>query len=172
MLTKLLFMCALAACGAPNAPVETTSAQIATFARYHTFSFATLEAPPAGYVVSDRALEAQRLSAPIVARVLLAKGWQEVSEGGDFIIAIAAGTRTTQTTQSQSRTAVVISGDRVRVVETPEGALVVDAFDRATGERIWHGVAAGEVKASGSLDTVGLETAVAQMMRTFPTPPP
>ncbi len=166
---RSLVLCAcFAACGMPSPAVETTSASISSFDRYRTFTLEFPREAPSGYEVTQPAAEVQLLMKPMVLRSLTEKGWVEVPSDADVVVVIAVGRRETQKTRSLSRSSVVISGDREETIEVPEGAIVIDAFDTKTRVHVWHGIASGEIKGTGSIDTKRLTQTVDRIMTPFP----
>ncbi len=166
-LTRILFCVSLAACGMPSPTVETTSASVASFEPYRTFSFQLAHAAPGGFEVSPRTVDVQNRLTAIVGKALTDKGYVSVPEHGDLIIVVAAGEGTSEQTRQLSRRAAAVAGDSEETIEVPEGSLVIEAFDPKRHERVWRSAATGEVKTSG-IDEARLNDVVGTMLAQFP----
>lgn len=142
-------------------------------ARDSTFSIDDALAPPAGYVKGDRSEEVVQRASGIASRVLVAKGYVARSGApGDFRLRIGAGRRDA-TFVPPIIPLPLPSGQQAGRVEASErediaeGALVVDAFDTATGEMVWHGAARVVIDPT-AIDDKLLERAVVAILATFP----
>jgi hypothetical protein len=141
-----LFLCmCLGACAPPAATVETTGATIGALDRYHTFSFENANAPPSGFRSSARGGEVIDIAEVLVAEALARKGFTHVAQDGDLVVVISVGRRIVDKEKPLSRTSVAITGDRVEIVQVPEGAIVIDAYDKKTRAEVWRGAATGEI---------------------------
>jgi hypothetical protein len=162
-------MC-LGACASPPATVETTSATINALARYHSFSFEAANAPPMGYHDSARGPEVIELAQPLVADALARKGFTHATQDGDLAVVVSVGRRVVDKEKQLSRTSVVIMGERVEVVQVPEGTIVIDAYDRKTRARVWQGTATDEIDFDAShLDKSRAVKTVDSVISRFPT---
>jgi hypothetical protein len=109
--------------------------QTATFARYHTFSFALPGQPPEGYDISERSLQAAGRAQQAVVADLVRKGYVEESSNGeksDFVVRLSSGTRE------------LLLGDPETGYRPPysqEAKVTIDLFDAANGSQVWHAVA-------------------------------
>lgn len=159
----------VAACSTslPPPTVHTAAAPDAPFGRYHTFSFAAPRGAPAGYTPTARSVEVQRKMRPIIAASLRDKGYVEVGEGADFVVTHGAGRRDATGTRQLSRRAVTLMGETEQERSFLEGSLVVDVYDRLTGDEVWHGAATAEIAESG-IDEQRLTDAVRRVMAAFP----
>lgn len=166
-----LFLCmCLGACAAPSATVETTSATIPALERYRTFSFENASAPPYGYRSSARGPEVIAIAEPIIADVLARKGFSHTAQDGDLVLVVSVGRRIVDKTKPLSRTAVVISGDRVETIQVPEGAITVEAYDRKTHAQVWRGAATDEIDFDASkLDRARAVKTIDSIAARFPT---
>jgi len=166
-LQGLLFCACLAACAAPSPTVETTSATVATFDRYRTFAFGEPEQPPEGFELSPRTEAVQNRMKAMVASALSRKGYVVAQENPDLLVMVVAGEASSSRERKRSRTAAAVMGEREETIVVPAGAIVVDVFDTAKGERVWQGIATGEIKESG-IDENRLATTVDRIMTKFP----
>jgi hypothetical protein len=94
----------------------------------------------------------------MVAAELASKGYTDAGANGDFVVRIASGTDT-----EYAETDVAAAHEN----ETTTGALVVDAFDRSTGQQVWHGTATAEIDPQ-KINEPALRTAVHQLLAPFP----
>jgi hypothetical protein len=151
----------------PSPTVETTSASVAAFDRYQTFSFEIAHQAPGDYALTPRVVDAQHRAMGLVAVELAHKGYINVPDHGDLRVVIAGGEGTASEVKQRSRTSTVVMGDRVETIIVPTGALVVDVYDVKRGERVWQVVAGSEVNPSG-IDDARLASTVSKMMASFP----
>jgi hypothetical protein len=165
-----LFLCiCLGACATPSATVETTSATIPGLERYRTFSFESAGTPPNGYRTSARGGEVIDIAQALVADALAKKGFTHTGEDGDLAIVVSVGRRVVDKEKPLSRTAVVVSGDRVEIVQVSEGAILIDAYDRTTRARVWRGGATDEVDFdASSLDKARAVKTIDSIIARFP----
>ena len=165
-----LFLCmCLGACATPPATVETTSATIGGLERYHTFSFESASTPPTGYRSSARGGEVIDIAQPLVADALGRKGFTHASRDGDLVLVVSVGRRVVDKEKPLSRTSVVIMGDRVEIVQVPEGTIVIDAYDRSTRAQIWRGAATDEIDFDASkLDRARAVKTIDSIIARFP----
>jgi hypothetical protein len=159
----------LAACTTPPATVETTSATINGLERYHTFSFDSASAPPVGYRATARGPEVIDIAQSLVADALAKKGFTHTSQEGDLAITVSVGRRVVDKEKALSRTSVVIMGDRVEVIQVPEGTIVIDAYDRHTRAQVWRGEATDEIDFDASkLDRARAVKTIDSVIARFP----
>ena len=154
-------------CSLPPPVVHTAQAPYAPFGRYRTFTFEGSEGPPEGYTSTSRSIEEERSMRSLIGAALSQKGYAEVPEGGDFLVAYGAGSRTATGTRKLSRTGVAVMGENEQERTFLEGILVVDVYDRITSSTVWHGTATDEISSSG-FDEARLAEAVRSMMASFP----
>jgi hypothetical protein len=165
----IILAATVAACQATTASVpgtshvQTTSAEAAAFAPLRTFGFRLAEQAPSPYQVSARSFEVERRVHDLVAAELVRKGYKEAGTDADFLIRISSGTA---------------SGERPEPVTTSGGTendpqlitlgeVVIDAFDRATGQQVWRGTAQAEVDPQ-RINEPALQATVQRMLTPFP----
>lgn len=165
-----LFLCmCLVACAPPPATVETTGATIGALERYRMFSFEAANAPPSGFRSSARGGEVTDIAEVLVAEALARKGFTHVEQDGDLVIVVSVGRRIVDKEKPLSRTSVAITGDRVEIVQVPEGAIVIDAYDRKTHADVWRGAATGEIDYDArKLDRTRAVQTIDSIMMRFP----
>jgi len=150
-------LCAcVGACGMAPPTVETTSANVSDFEHYRTYTFQLARRAPGDFGASERSVDAQHRAMGIVADVLARKGYVNVPEHGDLVVTIAAG----------EAEVIEIHTDQEAFV-VPAGALVIDAYDPVKRQRVWQGIAGGEVKSDG-IDDDRLAHVIHKMMKPFP----
>ena len=153
---------------APTVLVRTVTNPEASLDHYRTFSFGPTEGPPPGYRASSRSPEVQRLLEPLIAAELTRRGYAPVSGKGDLLIEYGFGRRAVVVYESsEAPLASWLPDDENSAVV--EGSLVVDAFDAATGVRVWHGATRGQIE-SDHIDNDLLQRSVVELIAAFPTP--
>jgi hypothetical protein len=167
MHTKVVVLLAAMAisCGGvtPAARIETATAPAASPNHYRTFSLGLTEHPPLGYELTARSLDAQARLRELIIDALKAKGYDLQSDGSqaDLTIRYATGNRE-----------VLKYAERHENPDTAfEGAIVVDAYDSATGLEIWHGMAAAPVNRD-HIDNDVLQRGVREVLASFPARAP
>jgi len=165
-----LFLCiSLGACAPPVATVETTGATIGALDRYRTFSFEGATTPPNGYHGTARGEDVVGIAEPLVADALGRRGLAHASQDGDLAVVVSVGRRVVDKTRPLSRTAVAVSGDRFETIQVPEGAVVIEAYDRRTHAQVWRGAATAEVDFDASkLDKARAVRTIDSIMARFP----
>jgi hypothetical protein len=143
------------------AQVRTAAAPSASFSQYRTFAVGLTEAPPSGYQVSSRSLEAQMRIRPLIVAALEERGYTPQREGdrADLTVRFASETR-----EAPVRNIAKNPDNHETILE---GALIVDVFDSATGVQVWHGSAVTKV-ARDHLDEGLLATGVHELIGRFP----
>jgi hypothetical protein len=118
--------------------------------------------------MSSRSAEVQRRLRPLIVAALTQKGYAAAAGKGDFVIMIGSGRRVVTV-----REASPPEGDQSEF-ESPhfdydevDGALVIDAFDAASGLRVWHGSSRTEI-APQHVDQALLQRSVALLLASFP----
>ena len=169
LLAALLCSTCVVACSEslPPPAIHTAAAPYAPFGRYRTFSFAAPQGAPDGYTLTPRSIEVQQKMKPLIAAALRDKGYVEVGEGGDFLVTHGAGRRDAKGTRKLSRRAVALMGETEQETSFLEGSLVIDVYDRLTGEQVWHGAATAEINTS-SINEQRLAETVQKVMAAFP----
>jgi hypothetical protein len=157
----------LAACEATtsSAPsqVHTVSAQVDAFAQYHTFGFLLPAAPPPPYQASARSFEVERRAREMVTAELARRGYSEATASPDFLVRLSSGTAKVDKPEPTTTS----GGNENEPHVVTAGELIVDAFDRSTGQQVWHGTARAEVDPQ-KIDEPKLQAAVQQMFAPFP----
>jgi hypothetical protein len=162
-------MCLAQGCALPPPTVETTGATIGALERYHTFSFERAATPPDGFHDSARGGEVIEIAEVLVTEALARKGFTHTDMDGDLVVVVSVGRRVVDKEKPLSRTSVAITGDRVEIVQVPEGAIVIDAYDRATRATVWRGAATGEIDYDASkLDRSRAVQTIDSIMVRFP----
>ncbi|NUS39389.1 MAG: DUF4136 domain-containing protein [Lysobacter sp.] len=160
----------LAAC-ASTPMVQTDHDPAVQFAQYHTYSWR--QKPQEG-----PALLMQRIVDDIDAQ-LAAKGWRQVPEGGDVVVAAHVATRERNRVDTFYDAPMwggwgwYGPGWNAGFAHTTStsytvGTLLVDMFDAKTRRAIWSGVAEGTVPQSPVQVNQKLDEAVAKMFVGFP----
>ena len=157
-------MCAVLAL----ASVKTDYSHSADFGQYHTYSWLKVEA--------GNPLWTDRISSSVNS-ALSAKGWQEVSSGGDASVSAFGATHTEQTLQTfydgfgGGWFWRGMDGLATTTVEnTPVGTLVVDIFDTKTKKLIWRGSASDTLSSKPEKNEDKLDKSVSEMFKHFPPP--
>jgi len=160
--TILMLLTLNAACNATNEPPPRASAsgfasRQADLTKYQTFSFEAANPPVAGFATTQRSLEVERRLALLVQASLEKRGYAASPENGDLLIKISAGTGT-------------LSGDKAQrgnPSDKPGGFIGIDAYDRATGVPVWHGVGVAQINPD-SIDDQLLQRGVEGIFADFP----
>ncbi len=154
-------------CALPAPTVQTSQAPYAPFGRYRTFTFEGPEGAPEGYAATSRSISVEQRMRALIGKELQQKGYAEIPEGGDFLVAYGAGSREATSTIRLSRVGVAVMGQNEEERTFLEGMLVVDVYDRITKEDVWHGTAKAELSSSG-FDEERLTETLHTMMDAFP----
>ncbi len=154
-------------CALPAPTVQVTQAPYAPFGRYRTFTFEGSEGAPEGYAVTARSADVEQRMRALIGKELEQKGYVEVPEGGDFLVAYGAGSRTVTRTIRLSRPGVAVLGQNEEETSSVEGRLVVDVYDRVTRDVVWRSTATAEIGSSG-IDEERLAETLGRMMVAFP----
>jgi hypothetical protein len=145
--------------------VHTKQSPSADFDHYRTFSFEGDSRPPARFGSSLESLYVKRRVARVAGTVLQEKGYVPAKEVADMSLRVSAGERVREIHIPQrSRPAWF---DEEEDEDFVEGAFVIDAFDTATGEIVWHGSARLEVDPA-KVDERRLRRAVSDVLAKFP----
>lgn len=175
-----LVLLALAGCGgqdrdaAPALSTTGASANIhvfanpaASFEQYRTFSFGPPEGPPSGYQTSARSAEVQRRLRPLIAAALRERGYVPAlgSAKGDIVIMFGSGRRDASIHEASSMGAEWQPDDEN--ADFVNGTLVIDAFDGAKGDRVWHGANRARIDPD-SIDDRLLQRSVGELISSFP----
>jgi hypothetical protein len=148
MRPTLLFVIAIAcAASAPacsqGVRAHTASLQTAPFGSYHTFSFASTEGAPGGYVMSPASLQIQNRMQPLITSALENKGYSLSPAQGDFVVRYGSGRRVAEA--DHVRNPYQLSLEEDEPTDFVEGAIVIDVFDGKNGGQVWHGSARTEI---------------------------
>ena len=148
---------------APTPRIESAAAPAASFNQYKTFSLGLTEQAPTGFALTNRSLDAQTRLRDLIIAALKAKGYDPQKEGdrADLTIRYATGNRE-----------VPKYGERHENPDTAfEGAIIVDAYDSATGLEVWHGMASAPVNRDHIDDDI-LQRGVREVLASFPARSP
>jgi hypothetical protein len=149
--------------GPGTSRVQTTSAGATAFAPFRTFGFRLSEAPPPPYELSARSFEVERRVRDLVAAELARKGYREAGPDADLLVRISSGT-----VWEEKPAPITTSGGTENEPQLiTEDEIVVDAFDRATAQQVWHGTAQAEVDPQ-RIDEPALQDDVGRMLTPFP----
>lgn len=155
----------LVAC-TPAMNVHTAQSPSAQFERYRTFSLESDACMPADFAPSSQSTHVRQQVGQVTGAVLMAKGYTPASdEPADMAIRVSAGRR-----EREIRWPVQVRPPWLVEDETEdftEGAFVIDAFDTATDDLLWHGSARLEVQ-PGSVDEPLLRRAASAVLTSFP----
>jgi hypothetical protein len=141
----------------------------ARFYEYRTFSFGPAEGPPVGYQASPASREVQRRVVPLVAAVLVERGYSPASGKGDIFIMCGSGRRNAVVHDANDVSNTWLPDDED--ADFVEGSLVIDAFDGATGVRVWHGASQAQIDPD-HVDEGLLRRSVGKLLAAFPTETP
>ena len=148
--------------------ISTHSARSPTarFSGYRTFGFDSLASAPSRYVPSARSAEVRSRVRQQASKLLEAKGYVvAVDSKADLVIRVAAGRREQEISHPHPAPRWLEEDEEEDFVE---GAFVIDAFDAATDELVWHGSARAEVDPN-RIDDERLRRAVTSVMASFPS---
>lgn len=177
-LLVLLALLAPAACASENqdvglaSPIDetmnvhTAANPSASFDRYRTFSFGPSEEAPPGHQTPVRFAQMQRRLQSLIAAVLTQKGYVPASGEGDFFVMFGSSRREVSPHESSSIGMEWLPDDED--ADFAEGALVIDAFDAATGGKIWHGATSANIRPD-RIDDHRLRRSVQELLAPFPT---
>jgi hypothetical protein len=165
----IILAATVAACQATTASVpgtsrvQTSSAEAAAFAPFRTFGFRLAEQPPSPYELSARSFEVERRVHDLVAAELVGKGYKETGADADLLIRISSGTA-----REDKPMPITTSGGTENDPHLVTlGEVVVDAFDRGTGQQVWHGTAQAEIDPQ-RINAPALQATVQRMLTPFP----
>ncbi len=149
------------------ADVKTDYDHKADFAKYHTYSWIKVK--------TEDPLWVDRIKSAVDSQ-LVAKGWQQVPEGGDTDVAAYGSTHHVETLQTWYNG--VGGGWRWRgfnngmstttVQKTPVGTLMVDVFDGNNKQLIWRGVSSDTLAGNPDKNIKKLNKNVESMFKKFP----
>jgi len=156
----VLFALWLTGCG-PK--VKTNTPAGVSFASYATIAYGGRQGPPEGFERATLPPKAMAQALAAARDTLTAGGWKETSvEEADVVVYAGTGRRL-QGERSGGYTGVNFE------VMVEKGAIVLDAFDRETGELLWQGQVEGTIKPPID-DFPALRQAVAALLERFPAP--
>src|SRR5580700_7035064 len=112
--------------------VQTTSAEASAFAAFRTFGFRLAEEPPSPYQLSARSFEVERRVHDMVAAELVRKGYTETGADADLLVRISSGTATGERPEPITTSGGTENDPQPMTV----GEVVVDAFNRGTGQQV------------------------------------
>jgi len=148
--------------------VDVVQSPSADLARYRTFALHA-GAPPTDFVTGDRARYVEGRVEQLARPLLEQKGWAEAAVGTapDLTIRVSTGRReqvswkTDYSAPRYCRTKCIVRE------ETYRGALVIDAFDTASQELVWHGGVVVDIERD-RIDEERLAHVVAAVLASFP----
>jgi len=143
--------------------VHSAKSPTASFDRYRTFALDMTENAPSGYASSARSAEVRKRVRQYASALLEGRGFVLTAIEGkpDLVLRIAAGRAERVFRHAVPWLEEEESEDFV------EGAFVIDAFDAASDQLVWHGAARGEA-GSDRIDDDRLRRAVTSVLATFP----
>jgi hypothetical protein len=165
----IILAATMAACQATTASVpgpshvQTTSAEAAAFAPFRTFGFRLAEQPPSPYELSARSFEVERRVHDMVVAELVRKGYTETGADADLLIRISSGTAR----EDKAEPVDTSGGTENEPHPITVGEVAVDAFDRRTGQQVWHGTAQAEIDPQ-RINGPALQATVQRMLTPFP----
>ena len=158
-LLGLTTACNTATTPPPRASASGFGSPQADLTKYQTFSFAAANPPVAGFETTARSLEVERRLAPLVQASLEKRGYAATPDHADLLIKISAGSGT-------------LAGEKVQrgnaTPDKPGGFIGIDAYDRATGVAVWHGVGVAQINPE-RIDDQLLEQGVERIFAAFPS---
>lgn len=153
---------------ASSAQVRTSMAPVSAFAQAHTFALAGREQIPEDFVRTPLTNEVEREVAAALVQELEARGYRRVDVGAspDMLITGATGRRL-RIERMGGGGPRIQSGLANYEVEITEGTLVLDAFDGARSQHLWHGQITGTVE-RGVVNREAIQRAVRRLLVDFP----
>jgi hypothetical protein len=168
ILAAIAVAVAISSC-AEGVVVHTAANPGASFEQYRSFSFGPAEGPPGGYHMSARSQEVQRRLQPVIASTLQQRGYAPASGKGDFFIMYGSGRREVARHEESAVADEWLPDDES--ADFVEGSVVIDAFDGATGRRIWHGASQAQIDPD-HVDDGLLGRTVGALLGSFPRAAP
>jgi hypothetical protein len=165
----LLALLALGAAACSQvAVIHSAKSPNAAFDRYTTFGFVAGDEAPEHFEPSERSVQVDRVIREEANKALQAKGYRLVVAGAPALtLWIAAGRRERHLRRPRSAAAGPAWLDEDEDENFTEGAFVIDAFDGATQELVWHESARTQIDPNG-LDEPRLRHDVDRVLSTFP----
>jgi len=139
----------------------------ASFDAYRSFSFGSAEGARGGYPMPARSVEVQRRLQPLIAAMLTQKGYVPATGKGDLSIQFGSGLRDVSSPETRDLAGGWLPDDEN--ADFVEGSLVIDAFDGAGGNRVWHGAMRANINPD-RIDDVQLQRSVQDLLSLFPEP--
>lgn len=135
------------------------------FTEYETYRILPQEQRPPNPLMLQRVEDAVR-------RELDGKGLQEVTSGGDVLVAIHGygdiERRVDVTHFGYGYRWRGWGGSQVNVTDVPKGTVIIDLVDSERKELEWRGMATDTVSAKPEKNWAKLDAAIAKMFRAFP----
>lgn len=158
-----LLAVACAGCAGANdtMKVKTTETTAASVARYRTYSKENAKLAPEGFEASPLSGEALGKIQGLIDDELTKRGYVPSSDG-ELVVRVSTGRRTVYK-QPAGRAAVV----GAPAEPGSQGQLVIDVFERATNQKVFHGFATDDVE-PGRLDDAKLAEAVSRILADIP----
>lgn len=149
--------------------VHAEQSSFAHFGRYRTFAFESAPGAPAEFQPGPQSGYVELRVEQIAKEVMLAKGYVPLAGGrADLLIIVSAGRRERWTRVPNPDAPRFDRRGATQQEDVLEGAVAVDAFDDATGERVWSGTARVTGIGQETVDEARLQHAVSAVLATFP----
>ena len=154
-----------AACGGGSAlRVKTDDAKVAMVARHRTYSQEIAQTAPGTYAKGELTPEVVQEMGRAVDQEMGQRGYSLVTDGsGELVVRIAAGSRTSLDQPTGSAAA----RGGASATEATERGIVIDIFERATNEQLFHGYGRYDANPA-SMDEKKVREAVARIAATIP----
>jgi hypothetical protein len=153
-----------AACGSNNpnnVEVKAADGKLEAIARHKTYSRADAKEAPSTYVKGELTPEVLDAVGAVVDEALTQKGYVAADEKAELFVRISAGTRDVKSAMGSAGRAG--AGQQT---DTQRG-IVVDIFDRASNEQLFHGYALYEADPE-VVDQSKIRAAVTSTLSTVP----
>jgi hypothetical protein len=163
-------LCSVWVAGTTVGCVEPVTVHAATnpavsFDRYRTFTFGAPESPRAGYITSPSSPEVRDRLQPLITAGLTQRGYELAVGKGDLVITFGSGRRSVAVHESSGMGGEWLPDDENGTVV--ERSLAIDAFDAASGVRVWHGSSHAEIDPA-RVNQGMLQRAVTALFASFP----
>jgi len=148
--------------------IHTVTSPAASFAQYRTFSFGVAEGAPRGYRSSPFSEDVRTRVQPLIAEAMNERGYTAVPAHGDLVIRFGSGRRIVaihEATPPEGEQSEV--GFPAQDYDEVEASLVIDAFDGASGVRVWHGTSRVDI-APDKANQPHIHRTITDMFASFP----
>lgn len=164
--TWLAMAVLVAACSStgPQKVKTTGKAQSAELTHYRTYAQETAQEAPVGYELTSLAPEAEQEIRESVDEELAKRGYVQAPPGqADLVVRSASGWRKIE--KAPTGQALIVGAPET---EETQAELVIDIFDRATGDKVFHGFAREEVE-PGKVKGKKISHTVSKVLEKVPT---